>query len=79
MGVGIGRGRIQLSPGLLQGQRILAMLERSTLHVSTIGDFDRFPSGRHFASALGLTPRERDVAVLAAQAVLYELLWDTVW
>ena len=23
-----------------------------------IGDFNRFPSGRHFASALGLTPRE---------------------
>ena len=23
-----------------------------------IGDFTRFPSGRHFASALGLTPRE---------------------
>ena len=23
-----------------------------------IGDFARFPSGRHFASALGLTPRE---------------------
>lgn len=25
---------------------------------ASIGDFDRFPSGRHFASALGLTPRE---------------------
>ena len=43
LGVGIGRGRVQLSPGLLQGQRILAMLERSTLHVSTIDDFDRLP------------------------------------
>lgn len=25
---------------------------------SAVGDFDRFPSGRHFASSLGLTPRE---------------------
>lgn len=25
---------------------------------ASIGEFDRFPSGRHFASALGLTPRE---------------------
>lgn len=25
---------------------------------ASIGDFTRFPSGRHFASALGLTPRE---------------------
>jgi transposase len=25
---------------------------------ASIGDFDRFPSGRHFASSLGLTPRE---------------------
>jgi transposase len=27
--------------------------------VATIGDVQRFPSGRHFASYLGLTPRER--------------------
>jgi transposase len=26
---------------------------------ASVGEFDRFPSGRHFASALGLTPRER--------------------
>jgi transposase len=25
---------------------------------ASIGDFDRFPSGRRFASSLGLTPRE---------------------
>jgi transposase len=25
---------------------------------ASVGEFDRFPSGRHFASALGLTPRE---------------------
>ncbi len=25
---------------------------------ASVGDFDRFPSGRHFASSLGLTPRE---------------------
>ena len=26
--------------------------------VASIGDFKRFPTGRHFASSLGLTPRE---------------------
>lgn len=25
---------------------------------ASVGEFDRFPSGRHFASSLGLTPRE---------------------
>jgi len=30
----------------------------ATAMSASIGDFDRFPSGRHFASALGLTPRE---------------------
>ena len=25
---------------------------------ASVGDFDRFPSGRHFASSLGLMPRE---------------------
>jgi transposase len=25
---------------------------------AAVGEFDRFPSGRHFASSLGLTPRE---------------------
>jgi transposase len=31
----------------------------STALVSFVGDAHRFPSGRHFASYLGLTPRER--------------------
>lgn len=30
----------------------------STALSASLGEFDRFPSGRHFASALGLTPRE---------------------
>jgi transposase len=30
----------------------------ATAMSASIGDLDRFPSGRHFASALGLTPRE---------------------
>jgi transposase len=30
----------------------------ATAMSASIGDFDRFASGRHFASALGLTPRE---------------------
>lgn len=43
VGVGIKAGGIKLSPGLLQGERILAMFERSTLQVSAIDDFDRLP------------------------------------
>jgi len=31
----------------------------ATALVASVGDVDRFPSGRHFASYLGLTPRER--------------------
>jgi transposase len=30
----------------------------ATAMSASIGDFDRFPSGRHFASASGITPRE---------------------
>ncbi len=30
----------------------------ATAMSASIGDFDRFPSGRHFASSLGITPRE---------------------
>ena len=43
IGVGIRKDGIKLSPGLLQGERILAMFERSTLRVSAIEDFDRLP------------------------------------
>jgi NTE family protein len=43
LGVGIRKGGIKLSPGLLQGERILAMFEHSTLRVSTIDDFDQLP------------------------------------
>ena len=43
VGVGISGTGIKLSPGVLQGERILAMFERSTLRVSAIGDFDQLP------------------------------------
>ena len=43
VGVGIGKRGLRLSPGLLQGERILAMFERNTLGVSAIEDFDRLP------------------------------------
>lgn len=35
----------------------------STAVAGFIGDLDRFPSGRHFASYLGLTPREHSTAL----------------
>jgi transposase len=31
----------------------------ATALVAAVGEVQRFPSGRHFASCLGLTPRER--------------------
>ncbi|TQM12114.1 NTE family protein [Pseudoxanthomonas sp. 3HH-4] len=41
VGVGISRTSLKLSPGMLQGQRILAMFENSTLRASAVTDFDR--------------------------------------
>ena len=45
-----------------RSQRLMAAsgvgLITATAMSAGIGDFARFPSGRHFASALGLTPRE---------------------
>ena len=45
-----------------RSQRLMAAsgvgLITATAMCAGIGDFARFPSGRHFASALGLTPRE---------------------
>lgn len=43
VGVGISKDKIRLSPGMLQGERILAMFERSTLGVSATNDFDKLP------------------------------------
>jgi NTE family protein len=43
IGVGINKRGIKLSPGLLQGERILAMFERVTLSASAIDDFDHLP------------------------------------
>jgi transposase len=48
--------------GDLRSQRLqraggIGLITATALSAS-VGEFDRFPSGRHFASALGLTPRE---------------------
>src|SRR5687768_1985059 len=43
VGVGVGRKGLLVSPGVLQGERILAMFERVTLGVSAIEDFDKLP------------------------------------
>lgn len=43
IGVGIRDGKMRLSPGILQGQRILALFEKETLGVSVIEDFDALP------------------------------------
>lgn len=43
VGIGIGSKGIRLSPGVLQGERILAMFERVTLGVSAIEHFDQLP------------------------------------
>lgn len=43
IGIGIGDNKVKLSPGLLQGQRVLAMFERETVAVSGIDNFNRLP------------------------------------
>lgn len=43
LGMGITSKGLRLSPGLLQGERILAMFERTTLGVSAIEDFNELP------------------------------------
>lgn len=43
VGIGIGARGVRLAPGLLQGERILAMFEKSTLGVSAIEHFDQLP------------------------------------
>ena len=43
IGVGVRATGIKVSPGLLQGERILAMFEHSTMGVSAIEDFDLLP------------------------------------
>lgn len=43
VGVGIQRGEVKVAPGLMQGERVLALFERSTLRASPIDDFDRLP------------------------------------
>ncbi|MGY1459433.1 patatin-like phospholipase family protein [Luteimonas sp. A534] len=43
VGLGLRRGNLQVAPGLLQGQRILALFEKETLAVSAIDDFDLLP------------------------------------
>lgn len=43
VGIGVQRRGLRLSPGMLQGERILAMFERATLRVSAVDDFDDLP------------------------------------
>ena len=43
VGVGIGKDKLKFSAGMLQGERILGMFERSTLGVSEVDDFDKLP------------------------------------
>jgi len=43
VGVGLREGKWNVSPGVFQGQRIQSLIERSTLGVSGIDDFDRLP------------------------------------
>jgi NTE family protein len=43
VGVGIRDGKWNISPGVLQGQRIQSLIERSTLGVSGVEEFDRLP------------------------------------
>ncbi|KAF1686259.1 patatin [Pseudoxanthomonas broegbernensis] len=43
VGVGMREGKWSVSPGVLQGGRILSLIERSTLGVSGIDDFDELP------------------------------------
>lgn len=43
IGIGVRGGAIKISPGLLQGERILAMFERATLPASAVENFDQLP------------------------------------
>jgi len=43
VGVGFNSGKLRVSPGLLQGERILGMFEKETLGVSAIDDFNKLP------------------------------------
>lgn len=43
IGLGLRDGGMHVAPGMLQGQRILALFEKETLPVSAIDDFDRLP------------------------------------
>ena len=43
IGVGMRDGKWNISSGVLQGQRIQSLIERSTLGVSGVEDFDRLP------------------------------------
>ena len=43
VGIGVRGKRVRISPGLLQGEKILALFERSTARVAGVLDFDRLP------------------------------------
>lgn len=43
LGLGLGRRGLRAAPGVLQGERILSLFQRKTLHVAAVRDFDRLP------------------------------------
>ena len=63
---GVRRGR-PAHPQRLQRAGGIGLITATALSAS-VGEFDRFPSGRHFASSLGLTPRVIPAAMSADSA-----------
>ena len=43
LGIGVRNGKVHVSPGILQGQRILSLFEQKTLAVSAVESFDDLP------------------------------------
>jgi len=43
VGLGLGPRGWRVAPGVLQGERILSLFQRRTLHVAAVDDFDRLP------------------------------------
>ena len=43
LGLGVGARGVRLAPGVLQGERILSLFQRKTLHVAAVRDFNRLP------------------------------------
>ncbi len=43
IGIGLGRGKLEVSPGVMQGERVLSMFQQETMAVATVRDFDQLP------------------------------------